>query len=47
MTVNKFQRKYLGYFDKKKPVAQPFSSNLVKTLHKMTPRLKVAKAHDI
>jgi len=45
MTVQKFQKKYLGYQDKKKSVAVDFNSNLVKTLHKMTPILKAAEGH--
>lgn len=47
MTVTKFQEKYLGYKHRKKSVAQSFNSNLVRNLHKMTPPLKVAKAHEI
>jgi hypothetical protein len=47
MTVLKFQEKYLGYKHKKKSVAQAFNSNLVKTLHKMSPQLKVAQGHQI
>ena len=41
MTVQKFKDKYLGYSKYKKPVAQHFNSNLVRTLHRMTPQLKV------
>lgn len=44
--VNKFKKVYLGFVPEKKPIVKPFHSNLVKTLHSMTPRLKVANPHD-
>ena len=47
MTVHKFQKNHLGYFKHKKPLVAPFNSNLVKTLHKLTPVLKVTKGHEI
>ena len=47
MTVHKFQKNHLGYFKHKKPVSQGFNSNMVKTLHKITPALKVSKGHEI
>ena len=47
MTVHKFQKNHLGYFKHKKPVSQPFNSNMVQALHKLTPALKVTKAHEI
>jgi hypothetical protein len=45
MTVTRFKENYLGFKHKKRSVAQSFNSNLVKTLHKMSPPLKVAKGH--
>lgn len=47
MTITKFQQNILGYKNKKKSVAQAFNSNLVKTLHKMTPALHVTRGHVI
>lgn len=47
MTVHRFKQKYLGESRNKRPVAPDFNSNLVKTLHKLTPRLKVTQAHEI
>jgi hypothetical protein len=47
MTVHKFKHKYLGQSRNKKPVAAEFNSNLVKILHKLTPRLRVAPGHEI
>lgn len=47
MTVHKFKHKYMGYRNKKRPVAPEFNSNLVKTLHKLTPTLRVARGHEV
>ena len=47
MTVHKFQKNYLGYYKNKKPVSQPFNSNLVRRIHRITPQLKVSKAHEL
>ena len=47
LTVQKFQQKYLGYRNNKRSVAAKFNSNLVKTLHKMTPPLRMTAPHEI
>ena len=37
------KKKYLGYVEEKKPIVKPFASTFVKTLHSLTPRLKVSE----
>ena len=44
--VNKFKKVYLGFKPERRPIVKPFHSNLIHTLHSMTPRLKVADSHD-
>lgn len=45
MTISKFKKDFLGHKNKKRSVAQDFNSNLVKTLHKLTPQLHIAEGH--
>lgn len=35
------KKKYLGYVEEKKPIVKPFASSFVKTLHSLTPRLRL------
>lgn len=45
MTINKFKRDFLGYKPEKKPIVKPFTSNLIKSLHNLTPQLRRADPH--
>jgi hypothetical protein len=45
MTLDLFKKNYLGFVPTKKAIIKPFNSHLVKSIHKLTPRLKVAQAH--
>ncbi len=45
MTVDKFKKDFLGYKPQKKPIVKPFNSNMIKSLHNMTPQLHRAQAH--
>jgi hypothetical protein len=47
MTVEKFQSQYLGYKKTKKPIVRDFTSNMIKSIHKMAPKLKVSDYHEI
>lgn len=46
MTINKFKRDFLGYKPEKKPIVKPFTSNLIKSLHNLTPQLRRADPHE-
>ena len=45
MTVTRFKKEHLGYKKVKKPIVKPFNSNMVNTLHKLTPPLHRADPH--
>jgi hypothetical protein len=45
LTLETFKKNYLGFVPTKKPIIKPFNSHLVKSIHKLTPRLKVAEGH--
>ncbi len=46
MTVEKLKKDFLGYKPKKKPIVKPFNSNMIKSLHNMTPQLHRADPHE-
>ena len=46
MTPEKFKRDFLGYKPQKKPIVRPFSSNMIRSLHSMTPQFHKAAARN-
>lgn len=45
MTVEKFKSTYLGFKPSRKPIIRPFTSNMIRSLHKVTPQLHTAQPH--
>ena len=46
MTVDRFKKSFLGYKPKKKPIVRPFTCNMIRSLHKITPQLRSASPHQ-
>lgn len=46
LTLADFKKDYMGFKQQKKPIIKEFTSNMIKTLHLTSPKLRTTNPHD-